>query len=163
MSRKLSKLALAAAFGLALSFTISCSSDDDGGGGDVSYYDPNSETYRCRSGVVEAKCGDEWINSAKYACVGNYDDYGNMDYYTLTWEQYYEQNGYLRCGSSYYHPDNSDFQRCQSGVPEYKCGDEWINSAKYACAGDYDDYGNMDYYTITWEQWYEQNGYLRCR
>ena len=33
MRTQLSKLALAAAFGLALTFTFSCSSDDDGGGG----------------------------------------------------------------------------------------------------------------------------------
>ncbi|MDR2554366.1 MAG: hypothetical protein LBC64_02960 [Fibromonadaceae bacterium] len=173
MRKSISKLALAAAFGLALSFTLSCSSDDDDvGGGDGGWYNPNDENSRCQGGVVEAKCGDnEWYNSAKYFCTSDYDEFSNIYYYTITWEQYHEQMdeqmkqlGYARCDNAFGYDDlNDENVRCQGGVREYKCGDEWINTAKYTCAGDYDEFSNIHYYTITLEQWYEQNGYVRCK
>jgi len=141
---------LAAIFGFALTFTFSCSSDDDGGGGDEWYYDPNNENTRCRSGVVEAKCGDEWFNSQKYLCRGGEDENGNYNYYTIT----YEQGGMVRCGNGYYNTNYPDINRCQGGVLEHKCGDDWINP-KYVC--------NNGQPTITWKQYYEQNGYVRCR
>jgi hypothetical protein len=165
MRSKLTKLALTAAFGIALSFTLSCSSDDDGGGGgDGGWYNPNNENSRCQGGVLELKCGDnEWYNSAKYVCTGDYDEFSNIYYYTIPLKQYYEQNGYQRCGDGYYQPDYPDYYRCQGGVLEGKCGDEWYNWATYFCTGDYDEFSNIHYYTITWEQYYEQNGYVRCK
>jgi len=165
MSSKLTKFALVAAFGLALTFTFSCSSSDSGGNSnDLSYYKPDDENSRCRGGVIEYKCGNgEWYNSEKYICANDYDEFSNIYYYTIPLKQYYEQNGYQHCGDSYYHPDYPDYLRCQGGVLEYKCGDEWINFAKYICAGDYDEFSNIHYYPITWEQYYEQQGYVRCR
>jgi hypothetical protein len=168
MRKSISKLALAAAFGLALAFTFSCSSDDGGGGNDdVSYYKPDNENTRCRGGVVESKCvNGEWYNSEKYVCTSDYDEFSNIYYYLITREQYYEQNGYLRCGSSYYPPNYPDSYRCQGKTLEFKCNDEWYNSEKYVCTSDYDEFSNRYYYLITYEQYYEkleQQGYVRCR
>jgi len=133
---------LVAGISLALAFTFGCSSGDDGsGGGDGGWYKPNDENHRCRSGVTEYKCGDEWINNAKYICMSNSDEDGNINYYTLIYKQWLEQNGYVRCGDFYYHPDYNEFQRCQNGILEAKSGDAWI----------------------TYEQFLEQNGWVRCR
>jgi len=169
MRSKLSKLALVAAFGIALAFTFSCSSDDGGSGGndDVSYYKPDDENSRCRSGVIEYKCGnDEWYNTEKYVCANDYDEFSNIYYYLITVKQYYEQNGYLRCGSSYYPPNYPDSYRCQGKTLESKCNDEWYNSEKYVCWYGRDEFENYYNYLITREQYYkelEQLGYVRCK
>jgi len=157
MRKSISKLALVATFGLALTLTFSCSSDnddDEGVGGE--YYNPNNEYYRCNGGVVEAKCGDVWFNISKYNCKPDVDEYSNIHYTLITLEQYYEQNvnEYVRCGNSYYPSNMTNYYRCQSGVIEAKCGDVWYNTSKYGCTN-----GN----TITLEQLYEQAGYVRCR
>ena len=83
------------AISIAIVFTFSCSLGDGGeGGGDgnddvfFKYYDPNDKVMRCRNGVVEYKCDDKWYNFAKYRCT--------LDG-AITWEQYLEEQGYLRC------------------------------------------------------------------
>jgi len=83
---------LVAGFLLAMAFTFSCSSGDDTGGGSnnhILYYDPNNG--RCRSGVVEYKCGDVWYNGEKYVCT-------DPTSAPITWEQFSEQVGLVRCG-----------------------------------------------------------------
>jgi len=168
MKKSISKFALAAAFGFALALTFSCSSDGGGNDNDyVSYYNPNNENVRCRSGVIEYKCGnDEWYNPEKYVCANDYDEFSNIYYTLIPSKQYYEQNGYLRCGNSYYPPNYPDSYRCQGKTLEFKCNDEWYNAEKYACWSDRDEFSNIYYTLITLKQYYEkleQQGYVRCK
>jgi len=73
MKTQISKLAQMVALGLALAFTLSCSSGDDGGGGNEQKcagvgYDPN--VYRCESGELVGKCKGEDYYPAYQQCVG---------------------------------------------------------------------------------------------
>jgi len=153
MRKSISKLTLAATFGLALALTFSCSQDNDDVNNVPSYYHPDNPNNRCNRGVVEAKCGDVWYNASKYVCISDN---------TITLEQYYEQLGYARCGNSYYHPDYPDYYRCQSGVLEAKCEDMWYNTSKYVCINN-NTITQEQYLEQYLEQFYEQNGYVRCR
>ncbi|MDR2584046.1 MAG: hypothetical protein LBC75_11245 [Fibromonadaceae bacterium] len=98
MRKSISKLTLAATFGLALTLTFSCSSDndDDDENNVPSYYHPDNPNNRCNRGVVEAKCGDVWYNISKYVCI-NGNTITQEQYLEQYLEQYYEQNGYVRC------------------------------------------------------------------
>ncbi|MDR0518179.1 MAG: hypothetical protein LBH25_14185 [Fibromonadaceae bacterium] len=127
---------------LAITFTLSCSNGDDDGG---IWYNPSGGNQRCQNGVVENKCGDAgWYKGTTHTCSN-----GTI----MTLEQYYLQNGYKRCGSGWYDPNNEN-QRCQNGVVEAKCGDAgWYNSTTHTCRS-----GTV----MTDEQYYLQLGYKRC-
>ncbi|GBU25022.1 hypothetical protein R83H12_01661 [Fibrobacteria bacterium R8-3-H12] len=88
-----------------------------------SWYNPASS--RCQNGFVENKCGEEWYRA------GIIDD--NGIYYTCSNNAIVETR-YERCGSSWYSP--ASYIRCQNGVLEGKCGDEWNNSTTQICHGE---------------------------
>jgi hypothetical protein len=148
---------LAATLALAITFTLSCSGGDDseggGGGGNNNnpfagnpedewwkeynkYYHPDEEFQRydkrrCRNGVIEEPCevdGNEvWYNSETQYC-----SYENNTQTIKAKE---------RCGSEYIRPDY-DYERCNNGVVEWKCGydDEapWYNGKTHYCEWDGD-------------------------
>jgi hypothetical protein len=146
MRTKLFKIALAATLGLALAFTFSCSSSDDpdnsgdGSGGNINnnnnipssssynwkeayhYYDPADEKKRCQNGVLEAKCEDSWYNYLTHYCLGK-------EIVELCGE-YTEANLWVNTLSNI----TSTIKRCQGGIFEYKCGDNWYNQNTHTCS-----------------------------
>jgi uncharacterized protein (TIGR02145 family) len=167
MRKSISKLAKAAAFGLALALTFSCSSSDDGGGGGgggdgggggngdaneyYRYYSPYTTTaQRCQGGFVESKCGDEWYMPVPGG-VG-IDNNGVYLYQYCSNNVIVKiENRYERCGNLWYSPSS---QRCQGSVVETKCGDElWYNSQTQVCVSDQ---------IKTMTEYYESLGMERC-
>jgi len=148
------KLALTAAFGLALAFTLSCSSGkDDGNDGGVNYdphagnaqyerlkerskyYDPDDPNERCINGAVEGRCevdGKEvWYSPLTHgcrvgiSCGGNVCDTTYLGFGTIVF-----------CGNEIYGSYRE--RRCQNGVVEYKCGDAWYKRETHYCDSEYD-------------------------
>jgi len=102
---------------------------------------PNGRS-RCKSGVLERKCGYgenvPWYNSETHYCKNNfYEKNNSYETYTVVAME--------RCGSKYY--IHGDYSRCQNGVVEKKCGyDEnatWYNPDTHYCS-----YGNSGISTV---------------
>jgi hypothetical protein len=167
---------LAATLALAITFTLSCSGGDDneGGGGNNNnqfagnpedewwkeynkYYHPDEEFQqydrrRCRNGVIEEPCevdGNEvWYNSETQYCSYSYE----LDPNTGTSITTVTIEARERCGSKYIRPD---YERCNNGVVERKCGDDddneapWYNRKTHYCDEELDDASTWTYtYTI---------------
>jgi len=112
------------------------SSSSDGANDYYRYYDPyTAAAQRCQGGFVEYKCGEEWYMPG----TGTIDNNGIYLY------QYCSSNAivkteikYERCGSNWYSPATTT--RCQDGVVENKCGEEWYkgtindNGIGYTCS-----------------------------
>ena len=161
MRKQFSKLALTASLVLAISFTLSCSSDKDDGndGGNTSspsgnsgterwkeffkYYDPDNEKERCQNGVVERIC-DVDGNKVWYSPLTHFCEYITLCSGTncVTTSKLGPIEG---CGNKLYPGDDLHYQapnpnvdyvsalRCQGGVLERICAK---NTARYN-AGQY--------------------------
>jgi hypothetical protein len=86
------------------------------------WYSP-SEYQRCQNGTLESKCGNNWYNTSSHTC----SDDGKIIFNSLV--------GSYDCGKGNYFPINYDNpeQRCQDGVVEYKCGNNWYNTNSHSC------------------------------
>jgi hypothetical protein len=93
------------------------------------YYNPYSLEI-CKNGVVERSCGyADWYNPETHYCPSGSSDSGQSN----------QSNAkpIERCGSKNYYPD--DYERCNNGVVERKCGSSsgdnaaWYNSITQSC------------------------------
>jgi uncharacterized protein (TIGR02145 family) len=110
---------LAAVLVIAITFTLSCSSDDGNGGGGngggtSSYFRGSSSSSIAKSSSsAPAKCNGEDYNPLTQRCYNDVIE--------------------TKCGNDWYDTANSNL-RCQSSVVETKCGtNNWYNASTQFC------------------------------
>jgi hypothetical protein len=105
------------------------------------YYDPNDSDYRCQSGIVERVCklssGNVWYNPLEKMC----EEVGVDANWTLIFEL-----GELKfCGKYFYADVPNGWGRCQGGVYQEKCDNEWFNVETHVCD---EEYSNGNYTNV---------------
>jgi hypothetical protein len=88
------------------------------------YYAPEYQNERCQNGVVEEECGwgeNVWFNPKTHLCYWG------------------ESGGQVKvkeyCGNSGRYIEDS-YERCNGGIYEWKCGDNWYSPIKQSCDWD---------------------------
>jgi uncharacterized protein (TIGR02145 family) len=154
MRTKLFKIAQAATFGLAITFTLSCSSSDnsDVGGQNLPPIASSSECagiifnpankFCYDSGIYDKCDGMEYIPVSQICTGGvaipakcNGESYnpltqdccGSSTIFSKSTQRCASGIVETKCGSGWYNAANTDF-RCQESEVEIKCGDEWYNT-----------------------------------
>jgi hypothetical protein len=185
---------LTATLALAITFTLSCSNGDDneggGGGGNnnnqfagnpeyerekerLKYYDPDDADERCQNGVVEGRCevdGREvWYNPLTHGC--NYSEFcsSGMDGEMNCERTYYGFGTVEICGNQIYVSYLNGNRRCQGGILERKCGDDWYNRETHYCDWERDPNTGIETSTLKARErcgskyYIPDEGYIRCQ